>query len=219
MAKFGWCVPCGEERRDVEATVIVEDEPLCAMHARIAAAVEAGWAKPVEEVASDSGRSLLASAVCLRGCGNEPHRGQCKGLRARAEKALKDRGPMPEPMLDELAQAVEWDRIFSRPGVADAAAASVEESDMDVLVCEEIPASAVPSGRERNIGRLGQLWVKLLATPFDVALKVKCRDAGHAGSTARHMTLKARKAGIAIVSRKVGNVYFCHRVREEKAAR
>jgi hypothetical protein len=238
MGRLGWCVPCGEERRDVEATQMVDGDPLCAMHARIAAAVEAGWAKPTAEVASVSGRSLLPRDACIWGCGNVPHRGRCKGVRAStAAKTVIAKLPEPVSLLEALEAGREkqpvpamagvfpkdvWDRMIERPAaaVASVAVAGVQgESDMDVLVCEEIPVSAVPSGRERNIGRLGQLWARLLATPFDVALKVKCRDADHAGSTARHMTLKARRAGVAIVSRKVGNTYFCHRVREEKAAR
>lgn len=194
MGRFQYCVRCGEERRDVEATLIVDGDPLCAMHARIAAVVDAVAARAVENPVQH-GRILLPGAVCSRGCGNAPHRGLCaKASSARRGSEL----PEPAPISESLDDLVLKDR---RAG------------EMDTLVCVEIPASEVPSGRERHIGRLGELWLRLMATDFEKALKVKCRDADHAGATARHMTLKARKAGVEIISRKVGTEYFCQRVK------
>lgn len=180
------------------ATVIVDGDPLCPMHARIASAEEL-YSPSVTPDHVEAVRSVLPGTVCSRGCGNAPHRGRCAGP---ATGRRTDAIGLPEPA--PIAESFEGK-----------SSADGSDTGMDVLVCEEIPASQVPTGRERHIGRLGHLWLRLMATDFDKALKVACRDADHAGATARHMTLKARKAGVAIVSRKVGDVYFCQRIRPE----
>lgn len=35
MGRLGYCIPCGEGRRDVDAAVMVGDDPMCDMHARM----------------------------------------------------------------------------------------------------------------------------------------------------------------------------------------
>lgn len=224
MSKLGWCVRCGEERTVTAAVEIVDDDPLCLMHARIAHALEVGWGKAVEEpvaAAAAPVRNEPLRRTCSRRCGKEPHKGRCVGeeyLPVTVKPAPVE--PQRPPMLTKLPAAVPVVMDSIERATSAAEAAQVQgESGMDVLVCEEIPVSAVPSGRDRNLGRLGALWTRLMVTAPGTALKVKCIDGKHAGHTSRHMKAKARKAGVEIGTRQVAGWFYCWRGNQEEAAR
>lgn len=216
MSKAKWCVRCGEERTDTPATDEVDGDPLCGMHARIAYALEAGCAVKVqgspvvdpvelEEAAAAPAapapvRNHTLRRLCRRGCGKESHYGRCVGE-------------------EYLPRTVKAKAVPIAP-IAPIAAEEIGGGEMDVLVCEEIAVSDVPSGRERQAGgRMGMLWLRLMALPEGTALKVKCRDAEHAGQTNQHLKSKAARMDIRIGRRRVGNLFYCWREGVDEAAR
>lgn len=76
MAKLGFCIPCGEDRKDVDATLVIDGEPMCNAHAAMA---QKG---PVE--------------LCNRGCGKPTHRGLCVGQRVATKPAFAEiQSPVP----------------------------------------------------------------------------------------------------------------------------
>lgn len=84
---------------------------------------------------------------------------------------------------------------------------------MDKLAAEVVKLKDVPPATVKHYGRIGELFTLLLELPVGEghAIKVKCRDAYHAGSTNRDIRKKARKAAIAIQGRRVGSDYYCWR--------
>ncbi len=195
MARNQYCIPCGELGRDVNAVVVIDGDPMCASHALTASRSSVDAAAETIGNTETSVSALPDLEPCRRGCGRPKHRGMCKGHGGRGSAT---RVSLAATVVELVKAKVE--------------VVKSEECEMDVLVCEEVPVETVPSGQARVLGRMGALWLRLMATPYGTALKVKCRDVDHASHTGRHLKVKAKKAGVDVVSRRVGAEFWCYRV-------
>lgn len=101
MGRLGYCVPCGERRRDVDATVVIDGDPLCAFCARevgcgtmgklpeaVPLVQESGSAEPDLKPTSQT-RDVGHPVLCGRGCGKRPHWGGCAGRPVMESGAAK----------------------------------------------------------------------------------------------------------------------------------
>lgn len=101
MGRLGYCIPCGEGRRDVDATVMVGDDPMCDMHARMLGdgmLTKLPEAVPLSQATTPA---KPAGAMCSHGCGRERHRGRCKGAQPLAVLS-KYRSGEARQFIDEI---------------------------------------------------------------------------------------------------------------------
>jgi hypothetical protein len=193
MAREMWCQTCALEEPVVHerATLVVDGEPMCNAHARIA---ERGklvlsrfaTAAPVELPAP----AVLATPdvrLCSRGCGGPPHRGRCStGISqavAHHEQATEPESPEP----------------------------TRKRGKMDVLVSktirlDEIPPESQPTPKVQ--GRLGALWIKIQALKPGECERVVNRNRGHATQTLMHMRKKAKSAGRVLKDSRDGTLLY-----------
>ena len=198
---LGYCIPCGQRRRDVPATVVIDGDPLCDACARD---MDAGAIAKVASViagAEAEQESAPEPRLCSRGCGEQAHRGLCKGQK-RPPAAERARGLMAKlpPAKLEVGDAI-VPLTRAERGVR-----------ADRLVAEEINVDDVPEAtqpRRHPQGRIGELWERFLRLAPGRSLKVKCRTPTHVASTDRELAKKAAKAGLALESRRVGADYYC----------
>lgn len=199
-SRYTYCVPCAVQHIDSQAVVVVDGDPLCRSCARRAGAPEAS--APIDPSATAPVATLRSHNFCSRGCGKPPHRGSCPGQaypRRTQVASLPAKIPAPTPL-----------QLPASPAPPDATQRS---KGMDMLHAEEISVDQIPDpevGR-KPIGRSGELWVRFQALKVGVALKVKCRDSIHAGTTDRDLRAKAAKAGLKMASKRVGADYYCWR--------
>ena len=199
MGRLGFCLPCGEARRDVDAVLVIDGDPMCAGCAR---EVEAGFIQKLPEpVPLDE---AMADDLCRRGCGNTRHRGRCKGEVRKSRAPAMDEGIVTS-LTTGQTQVQKWPKFNLQ--------ALERGSRMDTLVAEEVSLADVPLVKEvkHPQGRAGELWVRFLALATGKVLKVQCRDTQHVGQTDRGLRSKARKANVEIKSQRVDSTYYCWR--------
>jgi hypothetical protein len=234
MGRLGYCIPCGAVHRDVEAVVVIDDDPMCGFCATNAAdgiLVKLPTAAPIAESFVET-----TSALCLRGCGAAPHRGRCKvAATVRRPVFAKKKTRMwrckcgcqnvVRGVDDTCAQCGKlrgyWLLEFGDGNVATVASMSTGQVQvqqwpekglgMDRLKAEVISLDAVPTVDvvRKPLGRIGELWVRFQQLAKGEALKVACRDTIHVGTTSREMRSKAKHAGVPMCERRVVNDYFC----------
>lgn len=188
MGRLGYCVPCGERRQDVDATVVIDGDPMCSPCARFVGAVD---------IIKQPDLPLAEERQCSRGCGKAPHRGNCAGR----ERPLK-----------RLTTPVPSTTTATADTAPDAAENPKQERYMDTLNAEEIDIKELPAEAllmRPPTGRMGELWKRFRALEPRRALKVACRDRVHVGSTDRGLREKAQKAGIRLMSRRVESTLYC----------
>jgi len=216
MAKrLGYCIPCGEAGRYVQATVVIDDGQMCDTCMRMAKQEEARLlaAEPVppEEAmakADAATKATVAAAAavpsCAR-CGAPRHRGLCKGRNrhiAAGERSAKA-AAIVDQMVSKIAAPVPQVALQSR---------KERGTHMDRLVAEIVPMDQVPSGATQPRhpqGRSGELWTMFERLPAGQSIKVQCRDAVHVATTDRQLRVKAKSVGIAVGSLRFGANYYC----------
>ena len=222
---MGYCIPCHDRGATVQAVAVVDGDGLCGVCLRAGGnAVPTPSAKPVP---------LAAPVVlCGRGCGKPSHRGLCAGGRKPAVPPLSPPVPAPVAASPLLTNAVDMgfrtvaakiESFLARPVVLPpveivavnpnppSPTAEQRKERMDKLVSKRVRVEDIPSeATERTpVGRIGELWLKVLALLPGEAECVENMDVPHAGYTYRHMMGKARKAGVNLRARRVGlQLYF-----------
>ena len=224
MGRLGYCLPCGELRRDVDATVVIDGDPMCAACAR---GVEVTREEVrVEEFREALPKGDLADALranrgepitsyqpagirlCAQGCGKRAHR----GLLLQMPKA----GVAAAAVVEDITASTQLRRVSGlelQAGKQQELQGSrkregyMDRLEAEEIALEEIPAEVVQAPHPR--GRSGELWERFKALPEGRALKVKCRDVPHVGCTDRQLRAKARAAGLSVGMRREGSTDFC----------
>lgn len=217
MAKLGYCIPCGEGRRDVDATVMVGEDPMCAMHAQMGdGMLTKTLAVEEPEPQSDVEQQLPEPAeirICSRGCGGRAHRGRCRGAAPKPLATLrKYRKERTTEIVQQIAPSTEMASrmlqggMLTREDLDEIRLKQRRGRAMDRLVAEEVDIDAVPktiASLRTPSGRAGELWLKFQTLAPGKALKVACRDKIHVGTTVRNLQEKAAVVGIKVGSKRM----------------
>lgn len=233
---LGVCIPCYDKGIEMPAVLIIDGDGHCAACARGTGAatpepenpynVEVTRKPDPPAVKPLRGEACLKSlkdsearrttARCTRGCGRPTHRGNCVGAKATTGQVAKQNvdgvrrckcGALPHVGACAIQlEAPRMEYLEQQP-----IKAKEREQRMDKLEAEEVSIEDVPETRQsarKAQGRLGELWVKLLALERGKALKVANRDNVHAGSTTQHMRGRAKKDGYTLCARRDGSTVY-----------
>ncbi len=227
-----WCVVCATEGRGmVAAVVLVDGEARCRRHANSRSKPETPQSnqraqrehRSAAGVGQDKGRKAERPTACIRGCGRPRHAENCAGMGGRGRRTTAGQAravtspKLPAtPDAGAAARSAAWlANTLEEHGVGRATQlveTAEEETAMDTLKAEEVAVTEIPTERQscKQVGRIGELWVRLEGTPPGRAQRVYCRDVEHAGYTARQLREKAMAMGRAIEVQRVSSSVYAY---------
>lgn len=222
MSKLGYCVPCGEEHRDVDAVMMVDDDPMCVMHARVngvsqehlaqlkpepyprrGEAQKAEQRSPKPTVASSTlatpAKIKIEIKLCRR-CNQPCHKGRCKGvptvfgaISRRLGAAGYTAAPIDLPPVMVIPKANAPTAQKRGPYTAPETVDRVKIADIPKVLVYRKPQ-----------GKMGKYWAELEVLPEGEAIRVTSEDHKRAGTLVSQFQAKARDMGRKLEYRRDG---------------
>lgn len=176
-----YCAPCSENGIDAMSSTFVGGEPMCTGCAN-ATRLNGGT------------RNLVTGKFkCNRGCGREPHRGQCAGSGSIDVQPLAAK-PTPK-----------YPQVFPT------------STDIEVIDINIIPRAQLPKRYAGRCGIILKQLEELLVSDPNKALKIKNSQRSQCASTDRHLKFAAKKIGCELKSVRVDMYLYCYLTRKERS--
>lgn len=223
-----YCLPCGERRRDVLATVMLDGDPMCSICAgllKMELAKSGGLPLPERAIGAEAAKAAPASPaarLCAQHCGKPVHRGRCGAGRAvgpleRLKEAAArvplapSRPASPPAYQPGPRQAVAVIPQPAAPPAAKAKVAQLDKLSAEIIRDDQMPSEEVAPVLVRSMGRMGEMWDALEALPAGCWLAVNNRDRNHLTYTARLLREGMKRRNLQLQMREHGHrLYVRH---------